>query len=235
MAELLVVEPEWHERAPGATVGLLALAGVRNPAGDPALAGEAARLERELRERFGVLDREALRATPPLPAYAAWYKRFGQRYHVMMQLESVAQKGKPIPRVAALVEAMFVAELRTLVLTAGHDLEAMLLPLVLGVGTGGERYRTPGGAETAVKAGDLYTRDAGGVLSAVVTGPSDRARIGPGTTSAVFVAYGPPGVEAAAVSAHLDEIERLARRVAPAAERLDRVVESASTRVESPP
>ena len=227
MSGLLAIQPAWREACPEASFGLLALRGVRNPAGDPAMAAEAERLERELRERFGPLAREALRATPPLPAYAAWYKRFGQRYHVMMQLESVAQKGKPIPRVAALVEAMFVAELRSLILTAGHDLDALAPPVVLGVGTGEERFAMPRGTEATVKAGDMFTRDEGGVLSAVVTGPADRARIAPETTAACFVAYAPPGIPPAALETHLDEIERLVRLIAPAAERVDRRVVSA--------
>ncbi len=227
MTEFLVVDPAWRAACAGASFGVLALRGVQNPAANPAMAAEADRLEREVRERYGGLDQAALRATPPLPAYAAWSKRFGQRYHVMMQLESVALKGKPIPRVAALVEAMFVAELRTLVLTAGHDLDALVLPVVLGVGSGAERYPTPGGKEAAVKPGDMFARDGGGVLSAVVTGPSDRTRIGPATTAALFVAYAPPGVPAELVAAHLDEIERLTGLLAPAVERVGREVVSA--------
>lgn len=227
MSDLLMVEPAWREVCAGASVGVLALRGVRNPAADAALAAEANRLEEELRARYGGLDREMLRATPPLPAYAAWYKRFGQRYHVMMQLESVAQKGKPIPRVAALVEAMFVAELRHLILTAGHDLDRVELPVTLGVGAGTEGFVGPRGEAATVKAGDMVVRDEGGVLSAVVSGPSDKARIGAGTTAALFVAYAPPGVAAAAVEAHLDEIERLARLISPGAERVGWEVVSA--------
>ena len=35
-----------------------------------------------MRVRYGAAERETLRAIPPLPAYAAYYKRWGQRYHV---------------------------------------------------------------------------------------------------------------------------------------------------------
>ena len=207
--------PAWHAAHPGAVVGVLAMHDVANPPSHPALDAIATELERDLRARLGALDRAALRDLGVLPAYAAYYKRFGQRYHVALQLESVAQKGKAIPRVAALVEAMFVAELRNLVLTAGHDLDAVALPVRLDVGTGGERYATPGGAETAVKAGDMYTADAEGVLSAIITGPAARARITPATTAALFVAYAPPGVGSDAVEAHLAAIEAYVRLVAP--------------------
>jgi DNA/RNA-binding domain of Phe-tRNA-synthetase-like protein len=193
-------------------------AGVTNPASNDSLNDLAAALESDVRSRLGSADRETIRAMPPLPAYAAYYKRWGQRYHVAMQLESVAQKGKALPRVAALVEAMFIAELRNLLLTAGHDLDALELPIRLTVGTG-ESFRAPNGQETSVKPGDMVIADARGrVLSAIITGPSDVARICPETASTLFYTYAPPGVDAAFVSAHLNEIERNVRLISPDAE-----------------
>jgi DNA/RNA-binding domain of Phe-tRNA-synthetase-like protein len=186
-----------------------------NPAGNDNLNDLASALETDLRSRLGSADRETIRATPPLPAYASYYKRWGQRYHVAMQLESVAQKGKALPRVAALVEAMFIAELRNLLLTAGHDLDALELPVRLTVGSG-ESYVAPNGQETTVKAGDMVIADAGGrVLSAIITGPSDFARIGPETTAALFYTYAPPGVDSGLVDAQLDEIEHNVRLISP--------------------
>ncbi len=64
----------------------------------------------------------ALPGWGPLPAYASYYRAFDKTYHVLGQLKSVAVKGKAIPSVAALVEAMFIAELHNGLLTAGHDL-----------------------------------------------------------------------------------------------------------------
>jgi DNA/RNA-binding domain of Phe-tRNA-synthetase-like protein len=214
-ARFLDVDPKWRETHPGASVGLIAMRGVTNPASNVNLNDLATALETDLRSRLGSVDREMIRATPPLPAYAAYYKRWGQRYHVAMQLESVAQKGKALPRVAALVEAMFIAELRNLLLTAGHDLDALELPVRLTVGTG-ERFIAANGQETTVKPGDMFIADARGrVLSAIITGPSDLARIGPETTAALFYAYAPPGVDPTQVDAHLDEIERNVRLIAP--------------------
>ncbi len=221
---VLQVDPAWRETHPGATVGIIALRGVANPSSHDGLNQLAAALEDNLRSRLGDVDRETLRATPPLPAYAAYYKRWGQPYHVAMQLESVAQKGKPLPRVAALVEAMFIAELRTLLLTAGHDLDAVELPVRLSAGAD-ESFVAPNGKELTVKAGDMVIADARGrVLSAIVTGPSDVARIGPDTTAALFCTYAPPGVDAAHVAAHLDEIERNVRLIAPDAEVVGREI-----------
>lgn len=203
----------WHTAHPGATVGALVLRDVANPPHHPALERVIADLEGELRARFAGATRDELLATPSLPAYAAYFKRFGQRYHVAMQLQSVAQKGKPLPRVAALVTAMFAAELRHLVLVAGHDLDQLVPPLRIDVGTGTERFSGPRGDETTVKRGDMYCADAEGVLSAVVTGPAARARILPATRAALFVAYAPPGVPAEAVAALLAQIESAAHLI----------------------
>jgi hypothetical protein len=62
-------------------------------------------------------------------AYADYYRAYGKTYHVSAQWESVAVKGKAIPRRAALVEAMYMAELKNLILTAGHDLASIALPV----------------------------------------------------------------------------------------------------------
>jgi len=216
-SDILEVDPRWREAHPGASIGLIAMRGVANPASNDNLNDLAAELESEVRSRLGTADRETLRAIPPLPAYTAYYKRWGQRYHVAMQLESVARKGKALPRVAALVEAMFIAELKNLLLTAGHDLDALEFPLRLTIGSG-ESYIAPNGQETSVKAGDMFIADAGGrILSAIITGPSAVARIGPETTAALFYAYAPPGVDRALVDAHLAEIERNVRLISPEA------------------
>jgi DNA/RNA-binding domain of Phe-tRNA-synthetase-like protein len=212
---VLEVDSLWRDRHPGASVGLIAMRSVANPASNDDLNDLATALETDLRSRLGTADRETIRAIPPLPAYTAYYKRWGQRYHVAMQLESVAQKGKALPRVAALVEAMFIAELRNLLLTAGHDLDALELPVRLTTGSG-QSFTTPSGQETTVKAGDMVITDATGrVLSAIVTGPSDVARIGPETTAALFYTYAPPGVDFGLVDAHLHQIERNVQLISP--------------------
>jgi DNA/RNA-binding domain of Phe-tRNA-synthetase-like protein len=226
-SRILDVDPVWREAHPGASVGFTALRGVTNPATHQGLDHLAAALEIDVRSRLGTVDRETIRAVAPLPAYAAYYKRWGQRYHVAMQLESVAQKGKTVPRVAALVEAMFIAELNNLLLTAGHDLDAVELPIRLSTGAG-EAFIGPNGKEMTVKDGDMFIADAAGrVLSAIITGPSDFARIGPETTAALFYAYAPPGVDPELVSTHLDEIERNVRLISPGADVVGREIVTA--------
>lgn len=224
---LLEIDPAWRKAHPGAAVGVLAMRGASNPASHEEMNALAAGLEEDVRTRLGSVERQALRAIPPLPAYAAYYKRWGQRYHVAMQLESVAQKGRPIPRVAALVEAMFVAELRNLLLTGGHDLDQISLPVRIASGNE-EAYHAPSGKEMTVKPGDMFIADAQNrILSAIITGPSDVARIGPETTGVLVYVYAPPGIERARLDAHLDEIERNIHLIAPESEVVGREIVAA--------
>ena len=85
------------------------------------------------------------------------------------------------------------------------------------------------GQPASVKPGDIYTAAAEGVLSSIITGPSNLARIGPATTAVLFVVYAPPRVEPARVGAHLDEIEANVRLIAPQAITVDRVVATAGS------
>ncbi len=182
--------------------------GVTNPQSNVVLDQRKVELEEALRTRFAGADRAVLKADPVLAAYTAYYKRFDKTYHVLAQLESVALKGKAIPRVACLVEAMFMAELSGFLLTAGHDLDSIRGAIVADAATGAETYDTLVGKEQALKAEDMCIRDDEGILSSVIHGPDFRSRIVPGTTRVLFTVYVPPGVPLDAVSAHLDALTR---------------------------
>jgi DNA/RNA-binding domain of Phe-tRNA-synthetase-like protein len=208
----------WRAAHPGARAGVLVMRGAANPAEHAGLQARKARLEAALRERHAGQDRAALAQHPTLQAYAAYYKRFKKTYHVGLQLESVVLKGKSLPNVAALVEAMFMAELEDLLLTAGHDLDTLRLPLTLDVAKGDETYTLLRDDEQALKAGDMYIRDGAGVVSSIVYGPDRRTQIRPETRNVVFTVYAPPGIGAEAVEAHLRNLEANVRLVAPEAE-----------------
>src|SRR5436190_2033917 len=126
------VSNDWGREFPGAQVGMLLVNNVSNASRDRAHDDALAALESELRERFRGADRAALAAQPTIQAYQAHYRRFGQTYHVLRQLESVALRGKPIASPGGtLVSAMFAAELRSCLLTAAHDADLVHAPLVI--------------------------------------------------------------------------------------------------------
>jgi len=201
-----IASKAWRGLYPGAAIGILALDNVSNPKHHPALEAHKQVLEQDLRHRFGESDRAALRSLPTLQAYHNFYKRFKKSYHVQLQLESVALKGKSIPRVAALVEAMFMAELKNQLLTAGHDLAAVVQPFGVDVASGAERYERISGQEQTLKVGDMFIADAEGVMSSIIYGPDRRTQIRAATTAAVFTVYAPDGIDRASIKNHLEDI-----------------------------
>ncbi len=214
---MLIVSVAWRKAFPGAVVGTLVMHDVTNPDSHAALDQRKQELESQLRSRFSKGGRAAIKALPVIQAYAAYYERFNKTYHVQLQLESVALKGKSIPRVAALVEAMFMAELENLLLTAGHDLDAVQAPIRLDVSAGSERYIMLNGQEQVLKPGDMMIADSQGVISSVIYGPDQRTRITTATRRVLFVVYAPAGIGAEAVRRHLEEIQALIALFAPQA------------------
>lgn len=215
---MFTVSETWKITYPDAAVGVLAMRDVVNPDRHPALESRKAELESNLRARFSDYDRAALKALPTIQAYNAYYKRFKKTYHVLHQIESVALKGKSIPRVAALVEAMFMAELRNLLLTAGHDLDVVQMPAGVDVADGSEQYIRLNGQEQVLKPGDMYIADSQGVISSIIYGPDRRTQITSDTRRVLFTVYAPAGIEKQAVRQHLQDIQANVELVAPEAE-----------------
>jgi DNA/RNA-binding domain of Phe-tRNA-synthetase-like protein len=212
---MIRVADAWTTAYPAAHAGVLVMRAVQNPASPPELEARKERLATELRARFAGQDRRALDAHPTLAAYAAYYQRFKKTYHVQAQLESIAFKGKSIPSVGGLVEAMFMAEVKNLLLTAGHDVDRVEPPVTLGVADGSERYTLLRGQEQTTKAGDMLMADRAGVISSIVYGPDRRTRIEAATSHVLFAVYAPDGIGAAAVRAHLEDIRDYVLIVSP--------------------
>jgi DNA/RNA-binding domain of Phe-tRNA-synthetase-like protein len=212
---MITISPLWSVTYPGACAGFLALSNVTNPEHDDALDRRKEALEADLREQFAGQERSGLAALPAIQAYTSYYKRFNKTYHVLLQLESVALKGRSIPRVAGLVEAMFMAELKNQLLTAGHDLAAIQGQVSVSVASAGERYTLLNGKEQTTAAGDMFMADEASVISSIVYGPDRRTAITPSTTSALFAVYAPAGIGAAAVQRHLEDMRDNVLTIAP--------------------
>ncbi len=211
---LLFVSEEWKSAYPGAKIGVLTLRNVKNPSEHPALDAIKLELEASLREQYADYDRQSLRALPTLQAYHDYYKRFKKSYHVQLQLESIVFKNRSIPTVAALVEAMFMAELKNFLLTAGHDTAVTQLPVTIKIAAG-EKFTRINGQEQALKPGDMVIADQVGVISSVIYGPDQRTQINPATTAVMFTVYVPSGIGETAVMQHMDDIENYVRVVSP--------------------
>ena len=214
----VVLTERWRAAYPGAMAGILGMHGLVNPDLDTALQDRAAQLQAQIRTRFSGIDRTQLIATPTLRAYSNYYKRFGKTYHVQLQLESVLFKGKSIKGPSAIVQAMLIAELNNLLLTAGHDLARVQGGLTIDVSVGTERYTLLGGTEQTLKAGDMFIRDEEGILSSIIYGPDQRTRITSESRAVIFTVYAPPGISKEELETHLSDLEANVRVFSPHAE-----------------
>ena len=126
-------------------------------------------------------------------------------------------KGKSLPSVSPLVDANFVAEVETLVLTAGHDAARLQGSIAMDVSRQGDRIIQMNGTTKAIRAGDMVMRDANGVCCSILYGQDNRSPISSQTSRVLYVAYAPVGVPAGIVEAQLAKIEDNIRLYAPKA------------------
>ncbi len=212
------VTSTWKSTFPNAHAGMLVMRNVSNPAHHPELEKRKTELEEGLRAQFAGQDRAAIASHPVLKIYGEYYKRFKKIYHVQLQLESIVLKGKSIPMVASLVECMFMAEMKNFLLTAGHDLDKLGLPLTLDATKGTESYTVMRGEEQVVKAGDMAISDQTGIISNIIYGPDQRTQITASTRNVAFTVYAPAGIDEELIVKHLQDMRDYVRVIAPQAE-----------------
>jgi DNA/RNA-binding domain of Phe-tRNA-synthetase-like protein len=211
----------WRKGYPQASIGILAMDHVENPPEHAALAEHVHRVQEELRSRWAGATRAELSQLPEFEAYRSYYRRFDKTYPVQLQFESIVLKGKPLRSNGSLVLAMFAAELRNRLLTAGHDLSTVeggisgVSVAVADEAEGDKRYVGIGGRDLELQPGDMYMHDKAGIISSVVYGPDARTQITPDTRQVLFCVYTPAGIPPEAVERHLTDIASNVRLVAP--------------------
>jgi len=211
------ISDAWKTAYPNAHAGVLVMRNVINPPQHAGLEKQRISLNSKLRARYEGQDRPALLTNPILRAYETYYKRFKKTYHIQLQLESILFRGTSIPRAAALVEAMFMAEMDNLLLTAGHDLDVLQLPVMLDVAQGGEMYTLLRDQEQEAKSGDMLMRDGAGIISSILYGPDKRTQINPRTKNVMFTVYAPEGIDEPTILGHLLSIQHNVLTIAPRA------------------
>lgn len=198
---------EWRMSHPGATIGLLELSGIQNTSPSPKLNERKREIEARLRERYKGFTRQDFLALPVMAEYDRYYTRFNKTYHVQLQLESIVVKGKPLPDISPAVDANFMAEVETLILTAGHDGGKLRGSISMDVSHEGEHLTQMNGMSKAIRAGDMIMRDAEGICCSIIYGQDARSPISPETSRVLYVAYAPVGVAADIVDSQLRGIE----------------------------
>jgi DNA/RNA-binding domain of Phe-tRNA-synthetase-like protein len=210
----ILIDPSWPK---GARMGFLEARHLPALATHPKLEAERLRLELDLRGRHAGQDRGALNGLPAMAVFAAYFKAFGQTYHVLRQLESVALKGRPIASRQCAVTALFMAELQHGIVAAGHDLDRLAAPLVLGAAQGFEAIHGFDGQPRTLPKGDLHLRHGRGILSSLLRGPDRDTPIEAGTRNVLYTLYAPAGIPAGLLETQLQDLARYLRCFAPEA------------------
>jgi DNA/RNA-binding domain of Phe-tRNA-synthetase-like protein len=196
----ILLTPEFQAAFPAGVFGALMVVGTPNRPRPAALGPSVRAIEARLRGRFAVGPVEH---DPVAKAYVEYFRRYGNRYPVVHQAKTVLS-GQPVTSPSALVEAMFAAEVDSLVLTSGHDRQSLAGSLRVDVARAGDRYVKLNGKEQTLKPGDMVVRDDAGIIACVVYGPDFRTRLRPESTSALYGAWCPAGLTLDVARAHLE-------------------------------
>ena len=218
----------WHKTFPGGHVGLLMVGPVDNGRRPTPLDDQKRILEAAIREKYGQMTRKELRETGVLKAYKTYYRQFKKTYHVQLQLESVAYKGKSLPNVNALVDACFAAELETHLLTASHDVNKLIDPIRIDASTGSEELHMMNDQRKQIKANDMIMTDGEGLVCSIIYGQDKRTPVTAVTKRVLYVTYAPLGVGKTAVFAHHEALLRNVCLFAPDVEVLYQKIETAN-------
>jgi len=205
MLEVLGSEA-WRTVHAGSVIGLLELSGVNNRGSSSELDMRKREAERRLRMAYEGFERKDFQELPVMAAYRRYYKQFKKTYHVQLQVESIVNRKRGLPSVSPLVDANFLGEMATFVLTAGHDVAKLKLPVVMDVSHDGDVIDQLGGGTKAIRPGDMVMRDREGVCCTIIYGQDDRSPISPTTSHVLYVSYAPPGVSPEVVQTQLDAI-----------------------------
>ena len=226
----LIATDRWRRAHAGSRAAVVSYRNVATIDHSADFADMKRELEDSLRERWRTATKQELLADPTLSAYQAHDQRFGQNYHVAMQIRSIAQKGKTIPDRNPLIEAMFMTELRTGVLAAAQDTDLISLPITVDSADGSEQYVRYDGVEERCKAGDQVMLDGGGnVLTSIAQGPTSFGLVSDGTTAVSYCFYFLVGVPDTVIDDALAYLDRCVHAAFPDAERAAKAIIAAES------
>ena len=185
---------------PKAVFGSLIARNVPNMKKNDGLEERKRDLEKKIKEAYAGPDEDQT-----IQDYNTYFKRWGETYPIEFQIKTIKRGGR-FPQVSALVDSMFLAELKNGHLTSGHDLDALQGDLIFDASEGGERYLKLNDKEQQLKKDDVVLKDERGILASVLYGPARRASITPETKNALYLAWYPYGMVGELITAHLKDI-----------------------------
>ena len=160
-------------------------------------------------------DRDTVfRGTP----YFRYFRKFGQTYPVMKQLESFLLKGRPFPEEQYVNSVAFLTELRTHALIGTHDADRIEGTIVF-YNESEKRYFPGMGKDSAHSyPGDVTGRDDKDIIISMITGADARTCLRDDSTHAIYLVFGHPEMSDEVIEEIAGEIKEAALALAPDAE-----------------
>ncbi|WMI82226.1 hypothetical protein [Anaerotignum sp. MB30-C6] len=211
---MIKIHPNMKEYYEGTVFGILAM----KITGEQREEAFQKKIEEELqsiRKAHSEYERKAFCETNEVvKPYVQYYKKFKKTYHVLPQLESIL-RGKDFPHTTPLIQALFLAELKTSLLIAGHDLKKCPLPLTIQMCQGGETFFGSGNRRVELKPNDICLKDEKDFHLSIIYGQDERSRITPKTGEVLFLIDGVPGLRETYVEEGLQTLYNYVKVFAP--------------------
>lgn len=157
---LLTVDPDVFGRFPDLRIGVAVVRGARAHAAHPELDALKDKLAAETLSRYQGVNLGALER---IKAYREIYRAFGvdpgARSSSVEALLRRAARGKGLPAVNVIVDALNVTSVEMIVPVAAYDLGRLALPVALRFAQAGEPFVAIGGEPAALDAGELIYAD----------------------------------------------------------------------------
>ncbi len=170
------------EKYPGSIFGNLIIRDVQNRKRNETLEGRKRSLEREIREKYAVVEKDNM-----ILYYNTYFRMWKKTYPIEYQINTVKSGGK-FPQVSVVVDCMFIAELKNRILTSGHDIDEIKSDLTFDISQGGEQYLKLNGQKQELKKNDIILKDNEGILASILYGPARRTSISLKTKNSLFFA-----------------------------------------------
>ncbi len=215
---MLTISESLKETYPNSKLGILIMKNVENLTTNPNFNETKLFVKEQLLGKHKNFNRKVFIQSEPICFYTNYYKKFKKTYPVLLQLESIILKSKPLPNASTLVEAMFLAELKNSLLTAAHDFDKLEFPLNLTLSKGDENFIGISGKEQFLTQNDMMLSDTHGIISSILNGPDYRTRITSNTKNALFYVYAPGNIGKTIILNHLNDISSYVRIFSPNSE-----------------
>lgn len=202
-------------RYPESSIGILLMKNINNTDKDNILDRVKKESEGQIRNKYSDLSRDEVMKDETFSAYREYYKKFKKTYHLLLQLESIAKKGKSFPDVNPLVDSCFLAEMNTFVLTAAHDADLLDNHIVFDVSSENDNFTQINGMEIILKPDDIIMKSSNKNVCSIIYGQDSSTAISRGTVNVLYVSYAPGGVKEDNVYSNLNYIRNLIVQISP--------------------